>query len=39
MHDGGWMGMSGMSSYWLVPALIAVIVILGLALVRRRSRG
>jgi len=39
MHDGGWMGMGGMNSYWLVPALIVVLVILGFALVRRRSRG
>jgi hypothetical protein len=39
MHDGGWLGMGGMGSYWLVPALIVVLVILGFALVRRRSRG
>jgi hypothetical protein len=39
MHGGGWMGMGGMNTYWLVPALIVVLVILGFALVRRRSRG
>lgn len=38
MHDGGWMGMGGMGSYWLVPALIVVLVVFALLLVRR-SRG
>jgi hypothetical protein len=38
MHEGGWMGMGGMNSYWLVPVLIVVIAIFALALIRR-SRG
>jgi len=38
MHDGGWMGMGGMGSYWLVPALIVVLVAFAVLLVRR-SRG
>jgi hypothetical protein len=35
MHDGGWLGMGGMGSYWLVPALIVVLVVFALLLVRR----
>ena len=38
MHDGGWMGIGGMRSYWLVPALIVVLVVFAVLLVRR-SRG
>jgi hypothetical protein len=38
MHDGGWIGMGGMGSYWLVPALIVVPVVFAL-LYFRRSRG
>jgi hypothetical protein len=39
MHDGGWLGMGGMGSYWLVPALIVVLVIFALLLVRRSREG
>jgi hypothetical protein len=39
MHDGGWLGMGGMGSYWLVPALIVVLVVLALLLVRRSREG
>ena len=37
MHGGGgWLGMGGMmGSYWLVPALIVVLVVFALLLVRR----
>ena len=35
MHDGGWMGMGGMGSYWLVPGLIVVLVGFALLLIRR----
>jgi hypothetical protein len=38
MHDGGWLGMGGMGSYWLVPALLIVLVVFAL-LYFRRSRG
>lgn len=38
MHDGGWFGMGGMGSYWLIPVLVVVIVILAWAFARRRSR-
>lgn len=37
MHHGGWFGMDGMGSYWLIPVLIVVIVIVAVLLARRRS--
>jgi hypothetical protein len=39
MHDGGWFGMGGMGSYWLVPALIVILVVSALLLVRRSRYG
>ena len=39
MHDGGWLGMGGMGSYWLVPVLIVVLVGFALLLVRRSRDG
>ena len=39
MHDGGWLGMGGMGSYWLVLALIVVLVVFALLLVRRSRDG
>jgi len=39
MHDGGWMGMGGMGSYWLVPVLIVVLVGFALLLFRRSRAG
>jgi hypothetical protein len=38
MHDGGWLGMGGMGSYWLVPVLLIVLVVFALPYFRR-SRG
>lgn len=37
MHDGGWFGMGAMGSYWLIPVLVAVVVVLAWSLARRRS--
>jgi hypothetical protein len=39
MHGGGWMGFRGMGSYWLVPALIVVLVVFAMLLVRRSRDG
>jgi hypothetical protein len=39
MHDGGWLGMGGMGSYWLVPALIVVLVVFALLFFRRSRDG
>jgi hypothetical protein len=39
MHDGGWLGMGGMGGYWLVPALLVVIVVFAVLLVRRSRDG
>jgi uncharacterized membrane protein len=38
MHNGGWFGMSGMGSYWLIPALVVVLVVFAALMFRRRSR-
>ncbi|MEO8586987.1 MAG: hypothetical protein ABI584_12565 [Acidobacteriota bacterium] len=39
MHDGGWLGMGGMGSYWLVPVLLVVLVVFALLLFRRSRDG
>ncbi len=39
MHDGGWFGMGGMGSYWLVPVLIVVLGILAWTIFARRRPG
>lgn len=39
MHDGGWMGMGGMGSYWLIPALLVVLVVFALLAFRRSRDG
>lgn len=39
MHDGGWLGMGGMGSYWLVPALIVALAVFALLFFRRSRDG
>lgn len=39
MHDGSWLGMGGMGLYWLVPALIVLVVLVARMASRRRSEG
>jgi hypothetical protein len=39
MHDEGWLGMGGTGLYWLVPALLALVVIAAWMPLRRRSDG
>lgn len=39
MHDGGWFGMGGMGSYWIVPVLIVILVAVVWLVARGRSRG
>jgi hypothetical protein len=39
MNGGHWFGMSGMGAYWLVPVLIAAVVIVVFLLAKRRSAG
>jgi len=39
MHDGGWMWMGGMGTYWQVPVLIVVVALVVWLVVRRRSPG
>jgi len=38
MHDGRWLGMGGMGSYWLVPLVVVVVVLLAVLVFRGRSR-